>query len=119
MLISIKATNLELTPAISRYVSKKLNALGRLVSARDESAHAEVELGKTTKHHRSGDIFRAEINVHIIGKRLRAEAVAADLYAAIDTMKDEMERALESHKDKRLTLRKKGGQKVKSMLHGK
>jgi len=119
MLISTKATNLELTLAISRYVNKKLTALGRLVRAQDESAHAEVEIEKTTAHHRSGDVFRAEINLHIAGKRFRAEVTTNDLYAAIDAMKDEIERALESHKDKRLTLRKKGGQKVKSMLHGK
>lgn len=116
MLISTKATDLELTPAITEYINKKLKALERHVSVDDESAHAEVEIGKTTAHHRSGDVFRAEINLHVAGKQFRAEAVEIDLYGALDTVKDEMERELTTHKNKKMSVRKRWGQKIKTAL---
>jgi len=58
----------------------------------------EVDIGKTTEHHRKGDVFRAEINFTAGKKLLRAVAKEADLYAAIDKAKDEMRRELRRNK---------------------
>jgi putative sigma-54 modulation protein len=116
MQISTKATNIELTPSISSYLEKKLLVLRRFVDPADESARAEVEIERTTRHHRSGDVFRAEINMHVAGKNLRVESIKDDLYAAIDEMKDEITRELTSYKKRRITLVRKGAQKAKAIL---
>lgn len=79
----IKATGIELTDAIRDAVENDLTALDPLMSRWGESVSADVEVGKTTNHHHKGEIFRAEINLHIPGKTLRAEETAEDLYAAI------------------------------------
>ncbi len=118
MRVNIKATNLELTQAISEYLNKRVGALDKFVNKDDESAMAQVEVGKSTKHHQSGDIFRAEINLHIAGKDLRAVAEKDNLYAAIDEAKDEMVREITSHKAKQRTLLRRGGARIKDFLRG-
>lgn len=118
MRINIKATNLELTAAISDYTKKRVSSLEKFINKNDESAMASVEVGKSTKHHQSGDIFRAEINLHIAGKDLRAVAEKDNLYAAIDEAKDEMVREITSHKAKQRTLLRRGGAKIKDFIRG-
>ena len=118
MRINIKATSLELTTAISNYAEKKVSALEKFINKNDESAVANVEVGKSTKHHHSGDIFRAEINLHIAGKDLRAVAEKDNLYSAIDEVKDEMVREITSHKARLRTLLRRGGAKIKDFIRG-
>lgn len=118
MRINIKATNLELTTAISDYAEKKVSGLVKFINKNDESAVANVEVGKSTKHHHSGDIFRAEINLHIAGKDLRAVAEKDNLYSAIDEVKDEMVREITSHKSRQRTLLRRGGAKIKAFIRG-
>ena len=118
MKTNIKATSMQLTAAISEYLAKRLSALDKFVDAADDSAMCYVEVGKVSKHHKSGDVFRAEINLHIGGKSFRAEAEESDLYAAIDKVKDEMVAELRTSKTKRLNLLRRGGQKIKKMLRG-
>jgi len=115
---NIKATKMELTPAISDYATKRLGMLDKFVKRSDTSAFATIEVGKTTRHHLQGDFFFAEINVHIAGKDLRAVAEKDDLYAAIDEAKDEIVRELTHHKDKQQTLVRRGGVAIKNILKG-
>jgi len=117
MKINIKTTNIELTPAISSYVEDKVNMLDKFIVVADpESVNADVEIGTTTKHHQAGDIFRAEINLHIAGKLLRSVAKKDDLYAAIDEMKDDLARQINADKGKERTMIKKGKSKLKALL---
>lgn len=116
--MNIKATNFSLTPAIEDYVGKRLGVLERFILEGDESAHAQVEIGRTTKHHKGGDIFRAEINLHIAGKNFYSTSEKEDLYAAIDDVKDEITRELTSWKDKRIGFVRRGGRKIKDMIRG-
>lgn len=119
MTINIKATNTELTPAISTYVEEKVLGLDKFIVAEDpESVLANVEIGLSTKHHQSGKVFRAEINLHIAGKYLRAVSEQEDLYAAIDDMRDQVAREITSFKNKERDLFRKGGAAIKDFLKG-
>lgn len=115
---NIKATNVELTPAINDYLNKKIAAFDKLINQNDESAALNVVLAKITRHHQKGDIFKAEMNLHISGKVLQASSEEQDIFAAIDLVKDEMMRELKSHKDKRIGILKRGGAKVKQIIKG-
>ena len=117
MKINLKGTNLELSAAISEYLDKRLLGVEKFLPEGDGFV-ADVELGKTTNHHQAGDIFRAEINIHIGGKSFRAVSEQIDLYSAIDDMKAEITRELGSYKEKRLSLIRRGGQKLKNLLRG-
>lgn len=116
MTINIKATNIELTEAIKNYVEKKILAVESKLIEHPENAVAEVEVGKTTEHHHRGDVFRAEAVLGIGGKKFVAIAQMDDLYAAIDEMKDKLERELVRGKDKERTLFRKGAARIKELL---
>lgn len=116
MKINIKATGIELTPAISDYVSKKISALEKYIKNSD--AVAQVEVGRSTQHHKSGEIFRAEVHVAGSGLDLYAVSEQSDLYAAIDIVKDDIvQNALQS-KGKRVTIYRRGARAVKDMIKG-
>ena len=116
MKINEKGTNLSITPEIRDYLYKKLEHLKKFIQGAEANALAEVELGKISNHHKSGDIFRAEINLHLAGENWRAVSEQSDLLAAIDIAKDEMVRELQSGKDKRVSLLRRGGARVKGLL---
>ncbi|MFA6050654.1 MAG: ribosome-associated translation inhibitor RaiA [Candidatus Paceibacterota bacterium] len=111
----VKATSMELTPAISDYLDKKLSVLEKFVDEKSE-AIARIEVGRTTGHHHKGDVFRAEITLDVEGKQFRAEAEAGDLYAAIDMMKDDVVQEVTRAGKKKKHLLKRGHQKVKDLL---
>lgn len=113
----IQVTGIEQTTAIDKYIAKKLSVLESFVGE-DDSAIAEVEIGKQSNHHRSGLIYFAEINLHITGKNLRAVNEAEDLYSAIDQVKDDIQRQVVSYHDKRRAVGKKGRALVKAVLKG-
>ncbi len=112
---NLKTLNIELTQAISEYVDKKLMALHKYIKEEEELL-ANVEVGKTSNHHKSGDIFRAEIKVNIGGKDFFASVEKDDLYAAIDEVKDEITKELSRDKKKSEKLFRAGAAKVKNIL---
>ena len=118
MKINTKATNITLEADVHEYLEKKIQSLSKFVNLNDDAVMIDAELGKTTRHHQAGDIFRAEINLHTPGKSYRAVSEATELYAAIDDVKDEILRELETQKRKRLHLLRRGGQKVKDFIKG-
>ncbi|MBI2086892.1 MAG: ribosome-associated translation inhibitor RaiA [Candidatus Zambryskibacteria bacterium] len=117
MKINIKATNIELTPAISNYVNRKISTIEKYFENKPELV-AQVEVGKFTQHHKSGDIFRAEVHVVGAGIDLYAASSQSDLYAAIDLVKDEIIRNALHFKGKRESIARRGARMVKDMIRG-
>jgi len=113
--VDIKATGIELTPALRSYVEDKVGALEKLVESHI-AAQADVEIGQTTHHHQSGNIFRCEINLMVEGKLTRVVAKEEDLYAAIDVAKDQLLDEVRKHKDKSTKVQRKGARTFKSIL---
>lgn len=117
MKIKITATNIELTSAIESYVDEKLKSVEKFaIPHENEEPILEVEIGKSTNHHQSGDVFKAEVNMRVRGKYFRASVEKDDLYAAIDEVRNELVRELTSHKDRARTLVRKGAGAIKNML---
>ncbi len=117
MKTNIKTSGIELTPAISDYINRRLASVERFVSG-DPSAICDVEVGRTTVHHKQGDIFRAEVHIIAKNRNLYASSEKSDLYAAIDDVRDEIVRELSSAKEKRVSLIRRGGARVKNMMKG-
>lgn len=114
----LKGTGLELTQAIHAAADKIIDALNKYVDPTDTSALAEIEVSRTTNHHRSGDIFRAEINFHSRIGSIRVESEKEDLYVAMTEIKDEVVEALRSKKAKKIDFVRRSGLKLKNMLKG-
>ena len=102
MRIQIVAAGIELTPAIRAYVEQKLGMLERMLQKYEEQGELEiaVEVSKTTRHHRHGEIFYAESTLRVPGATLRSEHEANGLYEAIDGMKDILKKEIIQHKGK-------------------
>lgn len=115
MSTNIKATNMELTSAITDYVNKKVESINRFVSFGEEVI-VYVEVGKTTKHHKQGDYYKAEFGVTINGQKFFTDSEKSDLYRAIDDAKDELLKKIKNNKDKKSTLFKRGATSVKKMM---
>ncbi len=118
MNIQIKTTNLTLTPDIESYLDKKMDSMEKIIDPNDTSIYCQVELAKTTNHHKSGDIYRAEINIRKNGEQFRAVSEQESLMAAIDMVKDELTRELKTHHSKQMTMMRRGGAVVKNLMKG-
>jgi len=114
--MNIKATNMDLTPAIRERVEVAISYAMRHMQTPIESIKTDVEVEKTTSHHNKGEIFRAEINMNVAGRFYRAEDTSSDLYQAIDAARDELVRQRKDNKEKRQTLMRRGARRLKSML---
>ena len=117
MNINIKATSIGLTPSISDYIEKRFESVKKFLES-DPSAICDFEVGKTTQHHKTGDIFRAEAHIVAARRDIYAESEQADLYAAIDAVRDEVMHRLTSDKGKRLSRIRRGGTVVKNIIKG-
>ena len=101
MKIIVKTTNIDLSPSISQYIEEKIGGLDKFLEKFDpELVRADVEVGKTTRDQRRGDIFRAEVNLSIGGHFIRVEQTEESLMAAIDLVKDELSREIRQYKNK-------------------
>ncbi len=110
MNLNIKATGLDLTPAIKEYAQKKMDKLEKYLG-NFKVMSAKLEMEKTTRHHVKGEIFRAEANLVVNGDLLRVEKTEKDIFKAIDKVKDHMELMIRKYKDKILD-RKKNKEKI-------
>ena len=109
---------MELTDSIREHLNSKLEGLDKLVDTDRGEANVNIELGRTTHHHKSGEVYRAEINISAAGKQIRAVSETDDLYSAISDMKDEIFREVKKSKKRERSLIRRGGQKVKNMMKG-
>ncbi len=110
MKITIKATNIELTPQAEDWARKKIDSLSKFF---DKYIECFVEIGTTTKHHRSGPIYRAEADIRIPNKVLRAEATNKNLNVAVNAVKNELQRQIKKYKGKLDAKEKRGGRLAK------
>jgi len=115
---TLKGTGMGITPAIESATDKLVQSLDKYVDSNDTSARADIEIGRTTTHHKSGEVFRAEVNFHSRLGSLRAESEKEDLYAAIIAVKDELVETLRSKRSKRSDFVRRSGLAVKNMLKG-
>lgn len=118
MNINIKTTNISLTSAIKEYTEKRVLSLEKFIHDDTDNIRAEIEVGKASNHHKSGDIFRAEAHVSFKGETIYVVAEKDDLYAAIDEMKAKAEGECVARKGKKQTLAKRGSAQIKKIIRG-
>ncbi len=113
MHIDISGTKIDLTEALHNHVNAEFKKLERVL---DPSARIAVEIGKTTDHHKQGDIFKAEARIIEPKAEYFANIVSEDLYTAINSLSDELFEQVTKSKDKHRTLVKRGSAIIKKIL---
>ncbi|MBI2175282.1 MAG: ribosome-associated translation inhibitor RaiA [Parcubacteria group bacterium] len=103
MRLRVKGTKIELTPELKRQIRQKIVRPLQHVYISDTAAVTmDVELERTTKHHQKGRIWKCEATITLpkTPQPLRAEAVAETISAAIDIVKDRLERVVKKASEK-------------------
>jgi len=117
MKIIIKTTNTELTPAIEEYIYQKIGGVDKFLDDMDRNViEARVEIGKVTRHHQTGNVFRVEVNLSLSGRLLRSEAEELDFRTAIDRAKEELEGEIKKYRGKKEAQYKRGARVAKKLL---
>lgn len=96
MNLTISGHHLDVTPAIREYVQVKLERIRRHFDQVIDIAVILTVDNLTEKEKRQ----KAEINLRVSGKTVYVESLAHDLYAAIDSLVDKLDRQVMKHKDK-------------------
>ena len=100
MEINVKGTDLELTDALRVYVDEKIAPLGKFFGKIDTSPlYVDIELARTTRHHRHGNVFKADVTIRAPQKTLKASAEGEDIRAAIDIVKDKLHLEIKKYKE--------------------
>ncbi len=121
MQINLLTKNIELTNAIKDHVLKRVTNLEKLLSGIEKhggEVHVHFEVGKSTNHHKGGEIFHADCLIKMEGKEFYSSADEEDLYVAIDKVKESLFREINKNKDRKQTLFKRGASSVKKMMKG-
>ena len=96
--VDIYGRNLEITDRIREYVDKKVSKLDRYLSGIEE---ARVDLAYVKSARSAADRQVAQITVRGKGFILRSEERSDDIFSALDTSLDRMQRLMERYKGKR------------------
>jgi putative sigma-54 modulation protein len=97
MKIEIKGKNIEMTERIQSYVTKKVTKLERYLPGIEE-VHVELNYLKSARS--AADRQVVEITARGKGFILRTEERSSDIFAAIDTALDKMQKQIERYKGK-------------------
>ena len=93
MNLHITGHHVEITPAMREYVSTKMSRISRHFDhVIDVSAIMSVDKLRQ----------KVEATVHVRGRDIHCEDVKENMYAAIDSLVDKLDRAVIKHKEKRL-----------------
>lgn len=98
MQINVSGHHVDVTPALREYVNSKLSKLQRHF---DNITNTDVTLTVEKL------VQKAEASVHVAGADLFAACESEDMYAAIDSLTDKLDRQLLKHKEKTID-RKQG-----------
>jgi putative sigma-54 modulation protein len=91
MQIKLTGHHLEITESMRAYVDKRME---RIVRHFDQVIDLSVLVSVDKLQH------KAEGTVHVSGSHIHADAVAIDMYAAIDALADKLDRGVVKHKEK-------------------
>lgn len=89
MNFTVSGHHVSVTPAIRDYVLSKLDRVGKHF---DHVIDINVILSVEKLAH------KAEVSLHVRGKDIFVETVDENMYAAIDTLADKLDRQVQKHK---------------------
>ncbi len=97
MILNIKKTQVDLSDHEKSVIEEKVSGLAKYF---DNIIAADVEVGLTSQHHNKGNIYRAEVNLSVPNKIIRAEAETESIEKSMNVVKDILKRELVEYKEK-------------------
>lgn len=93
MQLTLTGHHVDITEALRNHVTEKFQRLERHFD-QVLDAHVILTVEKVKLRH------KAEASIHITGHKMFAEDVQEDMYSAIDSMVDKLDRQVVKHKEK-------------------
>ena len=122
MQLIIKTKNLELTDSLEDLINQRFMGLNKFISIL-HGEELQITKGKTlaevffeiekVMHHKKGDVYSAEAEIRLPGKKLMARSHGDDLKKVITEVRNELEREIKKHKSKTIDLPRRKYRKVK------
>jgi len=103
MQLIITGKNMEVSEPLREYVEKKIGKLTRYVPTIDE-VHVELSVEKVKSNLQRQVV---QVTMRSNGTILRAEERSADMLAAVDAVRDKLQRQLERFKERPVRMRKR------------
>jgi ribosomal subunit interface protein len=121
MLVRVQGTNLDLSDELYAFVTEKLDDAFRALGALDrDPVQVDVELEETTRRHPQAledqRLYRAEANVTVPGRLIRAEGSADTLQGAVVEMKHHLTRTIREWREQMIDARREGARRAKVEL---
>lgn len=91
MQITIDGHHVEVTEALHEYIQSKMSRIERHF---DQVVDVHVVLAVEKQRQ------KAEATIHVAGNNLHAHSEHEDMYAAIDSLLDKLDRQVKKHKEK-------------------
>ena len=119
MRISLNAKNFELSSALETHIEEHFTQhIRKLVEEKNDPdlPVLHIEVGRSTRHHRKGEVYFAEANLNVGGKVFYAKVDHEDIYSACDLLRDELESEIKKFSGRREALQKRGAREIKEGL---
>lgn len=121
MLVQVQGTNLEITDELFAFTTDKLEDCFRMLGSLDRRpVQVDVELERTTRRHpkerEDQRLYRAEANVTVPGRLIRAEGSADTLQQSIVEMKHRLTRELREWRERLIDERREGARHAKRKM---
>ncbi|MCW8988714.1 MAG: ribosome hibernation promoting factor [Gammaproteobacteria bacterium] len=104
MQLNITGHHVEVTDSLKAYVSEKLERLEKHFD-HVNNVHVILSVEKLRQ--------KSEATVHVNGASLFADSTEEDMYAAIDSMVDKLDRQIKKHKEKLKDHHQQEGHQIK------
>jgi ribosome-associated translation inhibitor RaiA len=116
--IHFKTDGYERTIDVTSFATKKVETLSKYLGKESLTGETQVfvTLGKETKAHHTGKIWKAEINLDSEGVRYNAKSLEEHMEDAVTKAVKEMASELRKARKKKTTLLKRGGAFIKNSL---
>jgi len=101
MRLIIKAKNMKVSEPVREYVQKKIGTLDRYLPTIDK-VRVELSLQKARS---AQDHLVVQVTMHSNSTILRAEERSSDIFAAIDAVRDKLQRQIKRYKEKPMRVR--------------
>ena len=119
MRVNIRQKNIEVTPALREYIEEKIIRVAEKFlqqQAATDLPILDVEVERTTAHHRKGDVYRVAAKLCGGKQCFYANARHADVRAACDLLEEELQREMYAKKNWITTMFKRGARAFKRHL---
>ncbi len=109
MNLNFKKVDIILSPQQEEGYLKKIEEVCRFLKDICPAGSGDLELGRITMHHQTGDVYFAKVRLDFPGLEFYVEQKGSNLDEAFNAAKDHLEEEIRRQKEKFLTDRRKIG----------